>query len=95
MLKAISDLLTPVAHKHGIAVSGFGYDEEKSISGVLNLTTADYLPASPITPTSSDSPVWSIFAGTIRSVYENTATLGGRTVIPVGDIMTGDFTCEA
>ncbi|KAL1311047.1 hypothetical protein AAFC00_001261 [Neodothiora populina] len=89
MFRTIADFLAPIAHDFKVGVNGFGYTDIDTGNGVLNITTKDELPPSPITPTGSDIPYWRVFAGTIRSVFEKrdpTVTM----VVPVGDIMTGN-----
>jgi Gly-Xaa carboxypeptidase len=91
--KKIAQVLAPIAKKHHIIVNGFGHDEEVPPGGqVLLLSPTDDLSPSPITPTGPDSKVWNLFGGTIRNVFEDVVTLKGKTVVPVGDIMTGKIT---
>jgi Gly-Xaa carboxypeptidase len=88
--RRVREMVTPIAKKHNIMVYGFGMDNEVPPgSPVLRLSSADDLSPSPITPTGSDSKVWNLFGGTIRQVFEDVPKLKGKTVVPVGDIMTG------
>jgi Gly-Xaa carboxypeptidase len=89
--KHIAQLLSPIAHKHKLAVKGFGFDEKETESGSLLLSSKDDLQPSPISPTGPDEGVWSLFSGTIRQVFEDTDSLKYRTVVPVGDIMAGKY----
>lgn len=91
LFDGVVKLLGPIAHRHGIAISGFGLDEERTPQGMLSLEAKDLLAPSPVTPTSHSS-VWDIFAGTLRQVFEDVEdTLPGvETVVPVGSIATGN-----
>ena len=88
--KHVAQLLSPIAHKHGLAVKGFGFDETKTESGTLLLSSKDDLQPSPISSTNIDERIWGLFSGTIRQVFEDTDSLKQKTVVPVGDIMTGN-----
>jgi len=91
----IVDVVSPIANKHGIHVRGFectaSPDEvHPSFTEKLNLSSMLDLSPSPISPTSPTNPVWALFAGVIRQVFESTSSFSGKTVVPVGDIMTGN-----
>lgn len=92
----ISQLLGAIAHDHGLKLQDFHHNDEQSAtetntsSGTLALRSLNDLPPSPITPTDLDNKAWHLFSATIRQVFENTTTLDGRTVVPVGDIMQGN-----
>ncbi len=99
----ITDLLEPIARKHNIKVEGFGSgkssedktkaSDNKDISssfGTLYLNSLNDLSPSPISPTDIQNPIWHIFSGTIRQVFEDTKTLEGKKVVPVGDIIQGN-----
>ena len=101
----IETYLSPIAHKHNISIipfptqqntntnttAGVDVNAYSSTSGTLTLRTHEALSPSPITPTDPHSDaVWRLFSGTLRSVFEATPSLQGKTVIPVGDIMTGN-----
>ena len=90
--KSVTEVLVPIAKKYGISVQGFGSKEEppKGVP-VLHLTSKDDLSPSPISPIGSDSKVRNVFSGTLRQVFEDIPTLKGKTVVPAGDIMTGNF----
>ncbi|EOD51885.1 putative vacuolar carboxypeptidase protein [Neofusicoccum parvum UCRNP2] len=89
--KAVS-LLRPIAQKHGLALNVFGAIEEPATlsAGKLTFDLDQPLEPAPISSTNLDNPVWTLFSGTIRQVFENIPSLEGRTVVPVGDIMTGN-----
>lgn len=99
----IATLLEPVAREYNVKVEGFGSrnsakrrneasDEEdaKPRFGTLYLNNLNDLSPSPIFSTDIQNPVWRIFSGTIRQVFEDTKSLEGKKVIPVGDIMQGN-----
>lgn len=91
--KHVEDVVSPIVKKHGIAVRGFdgqSNDEDETIAETLILTSKDDLSPSPISPTSLTSPAWSLFSSIIRSVFEDASDMKGKTVVPVGDIMTGN-----
>ncbi|KAK7513543.1 putative vacuolar carboxypeptidase Cps1 [Phyllosticta citriasiana] len=86
-------LLRPIAHKHHLSLDAFGFSDapsEKRSAGSVTINTTLYMPPAPISPTSLDNPVWSMFSGTVRQVFEDVPAYKGKTVIPVGDIMTGN-----
>lgn len=94
--KHVVDVIYPVAHKHGIAVKGFGYDEPLSNypAGALTFSSSGELEPSPISPTDDKNGVWKLFAGTIRQVFENVKVTAldaenakESTVIPAGSVM--------
>lgn len=97
----IGNILEPIARKHNVKVEGFGgkssIRNEASVKGeaepsfgTLYLNSLNDLSPSPISPTNIRNPVWHIFSGTIRQVFEDTKSLEGKKVIPVGDIMQGN-----
>ena len=99
----IANLLEPIAHRHNVKIEGFGSDggsenmknagdkkDASSSFGTLYLDSLQDLSPSPISPTDIQNPVWHIFSGTIRQVFESTESLEGKKVIPVGDIMQGN-----
>jgi Gly-Xaa carboxypeptidase len=91
VVKTIADILAPLANNLSIAVQGPGYAQVDRGSGILNISTLNILPPSPVSPTGPDVGVWNIFAGTIRQVFENTSErLSARQVIPVGTISVGN-----
>jgi len=87
----VEGIVSPIAKKHGIAVfDSFNADspvDEPTIEERLILSSHEDLTPSPISPTSISDPVWSIFSGVVRHVFED---IMGKTIIPVGDIMTGN-----
>ena len=88
--RRVLTLLAPIAHSHGLAVHGFGYNESHTEKGALLLSSKDDLRPAPISPTGPDEVVWQLFAGTIRQVFEDVDAFEGKTVVPVGDIMLGN-----
>lgn len=89
LLRSVTALLAPVARQFDVGVEGFGYSDPDTGSGLLNVTSRDLLPASPISPTGEDVRMWNLFSGTIRHVYEGRDG-SMKLVVPVGDIMTGN-----
>lgn len=91
VLKAVADVLAPLANNFSIAVQGPGYSQIDRGFGVLNISSKDILQPAPITPTGPDVGIWNVFAGSIRQVFENTAEkLSAKKVIPVGVISAGN-----
>lgn len=91
VVKAVADLLVPLANNLSIAVQGPGYSQLDRGAGVLNISTLNPLPPSPISPTGPSIAIWNLFAGTIRQVFENTSErLSASKVIPVGTISVGN-----
>src|SRR5438045_5595447 len=64
--KHVAQLLSPIAHKHGLAVKGFGFDEKETDSRTFLLSSKDDLQPSSISPTSINDDNWNLFSGTIR-----------------------------
>lgn len=94
ILKAnIRRFVEPIAQKYHLLLvdlqSGNSSAAEASIE-TLTLHSLNDLRPAPISPTDLDNPTWSLFSGTIRSVFEAASTLRGKTVVPVGDIMLGN-----
>ncbi|KAF1984757.1 vacuolar carboxypeptidase Cps1 [Aulographum hederae CBS 113979] len=92
--RSIMDALKETGKEWQITIRGFWMDqklepgvEEK---GVLYLNTKDELQPSPISPTGPSEMAWLLFAATIRRVFEETDVYRGKTVVPVGDVMTGN-----
>ena len=91
LLHGVAKAVKGVAHKHNISTMGFGFDEPRSVEGILKLKSKDLLLPSPITPASAESSLWRMLAGTIRTVFESASTLYDvRKVVPVGSIATGN-----
>ena len=99
----ITTLLRPIAQKHNIEVQPFatGNDSQPTTNlisskpqdswqGTLYLKSLNDLSPSPISPTDLQNNIWRTFSATIRQVFEDTETLAGKKVIPVGDIMQGN-----
>lgn len=92
VVKAVADILAPLANNLSIAVQGPGYSQIDHGSGILNISLPKAYQPSPISPTGPDVGVWNIFAGSIRQVFENTSErLSAKKVVPVG-IMSADNT---
>ena len=86
----IESVVSPIAQKYDIAVAGFSANssvDEPTIAERLILSAHEPLGPSPISPTSISDPVWSVFSGVVRHVFEDAM---GKTIIPVGNIMTGN-----
>jgi Gly-Xaa carboxypeptidase len=89
-------LAEPIVRKHNLELVDFdgsntsAPDASRSSSGTLTLRSVNDLRPAPISPTDIADPVWALFSGTIRSVFETVASLKGKTVVPVGDIMLGN-----
>ncbi|KAI4720064.1 putative vacuolar carboxypeptidase Cps1 [Aureobasidium sp. EXF-10727] len=91
VLKAVADVIAPLANNYSIAVQGAGYSQIDRGFGVLNISSMNILEPSPLSPTGPDVGVWNTFAGTIRQVFENTGErLSAKKVIPVGTISLGN-----
>lgn len=94
----IHSLAAPIAHKHNLTLVSFqqlNTSRPTSLSAIatgetLTLRSANDLNPAPISPTSPFNPVWALFSGTIRSVFEAVPALKHKTVVPVGDIMLGN-----
>ena len=91
----IASLLEPIARQLNVKVEGFGSGlglrnkstagdkkDASSLFGTLYLNSLNDLSPSPISPTDIQNPVWNIFSGTIRQVFEDTESLEGRKVNP-------------
>ncbi|KAF2085188.1 carboxypeptidase S [Saccharata proteae CBS 121410] len=93
--QSVFELLKPLARKHGLAVDAFGERKfealgDRATTGTLTITSELDLSPAPISPTGADNSVWRLFASTVRQVFEDTPILAGKTVVPVGDIQTGN-----
>ncbi|KAI1470879.1 Zn-dependent exopeptidase [Daldinia caldariorum] len=65
-----------------------GPDPDAISSGILKAKGLQVINIAPISAT--DNNVWSVFSGTIRHVFESTESGMGKTVVPAGNIMTGN-----
>ncbi|KAI1482302.1 carboxypeptidase S [Daldinia eschscholtzii] len=63
-------------------------DTETISSGILKAKGLQVIDIAPISAT--DNNVWRIFSGTIRHIFESTESGTGKTVVPAGNIMTGN-----
>ncbi|KAI2624216.1 carboxypeptidase S [Hypoxylon sp. NC1633] len=89
----IREVMSPVARKYGLQFEGLDTSRTESqdlraTSGVMRVQSLQILDTAPITPT--DNGVWAVFSGTLRHVFESTQSGQGKTVVPVGSIMTGN-----
>lgn len=91
------DILEPIARKYELDFSGLDMssvdvkdiDTSTVSKGTLEMKSLQTLPPAPISPTGNNS-VWAVFSGTLRHVFETTESGRGKTVVPVGNIMTGN-----
>jgi Gly-Xaa carboxypeptidase len=92
----IRRLAEPVARKYNLELVDWhgtntsAPDRSRTSGGKLTLDSVNDLRPAPVSPADIADPVWSLFSGTIRSVFESVAPLQGKTVVPVGDIMLGN-----
>ena len=89
----IRKFVEPVVRKYNLEILDFDQSNTTASevsAGSLRLHSVNNLRPAPISPSSVEDKTWVIFSGTIRSVFESAPTLGGRKVIPVGDIMLGN-----
>ncbi|KAI8965593.1 carboxypeptidase S [Daldinia sp. FL1419] len=92
----IQRVLEPVIQKHGLELlfethnisTTQGKNLETASSGVLRAKGLQVIDIAPISAT--DNRVWGVFSGTIRHVFESTESGHGKTVVPAGNIMTGN-----
>lgn len=90
----MENILVPLAKDFGIKIIEAGSGDDASNittmgdTGTLTFHYPQSLVVAPISPTKGY--VWELFSGTLRHVFQTTESANGRTVIPVGDIMTGN-----
>ncbi|KAI1137766.1 putative vacuolar carboxypeptidase Cps1 [Hypoxylon sp. FL0543] len=90
----IRDVLTPVVWKYGLHLEGSDTPDAarsglvNASLGILRVQPLQTIDPAPISPT--DNGVWAVFSGTVRHVFESTESGRGKTVVPVGNIMTGN-----
>lgn len=90
----IRQVLGPVVEKYDLRFQGFNtssmeeIDLETDSTRILVAESLQTLDPAPISPT--DNNVWAVFSGTLRHVFETTESGKGKTVVPVGNIMTGN-----
>ncbi len=95
-------LVKPIAKKYGLTLKTFegegGPDDlvacddgveakplyEVNYNGTLVLSSTQRTSVAPVSPTSG--PVWDLFSGTIQHTF----AFPGGTVVPVGELMTGN-----
>jgi Gly-Xaa carboxypeptidase len=95
------EVISEVVERYGLKVQAYPGDDEYhgtypgiiekrddqfevNYNGSLTITAAGKGEAAPVSP--STGPVWDIFSGTIRHTF----AVKGKTVVPVGYIMTGN-----
>lgn len=84
-------VLMPIVRKYGLELEGFDTTSSGANStsnGYLRLRGLQTLDIAPISPT--EGGVWEVFSGTLRYVFESTEAGQGKTVVPAGNIMTGN-----
>ncbi|OTA59276.1 vacuolar carboxypeptidase Cps1 [Hypoxylon sp. EC38] len=92
--KRLRKVLTPVIQKYGLQFEELGtsdaakLDVQTASSGVLRAKPLQIIDPAPISPTNNG--VWAVFSGTLRHTFESTESGYGKTVVPVGNIMTGN-----
>ncbi|KAI1416997.1 carboxypeptidase S [Hypoxylon sp. FL1857] len=88
----IRKVLTPIIQKYGLQFEGPNTSDtvnvETASSGILSARPLQTIDPAPISPTNNG--VWATFSGTLRHVFESTESGHGKTVVPVGNIMTGN-----
>ncbi|KAF2489060.1 Zn-dependent exopeptidase [Lophium mytilinum] len=94
----VHDVLEPIAASYGIQIMGpsahVSNSQNATSTGTLIFSFPRSLDLAPISPTNNQ--VWSVFAGTLRSVFQRPSSNSQKThdrprrVVPVGDIMTGN-----
>ncbi|KAF2787593.1 peptidase family M20/M25/M40 [Melanomma pulvis-pyrius CBS 109.77] len=94
----VHNVLKPIAANYGIQImepSAIASNTQNATStGTLAFSFPQSLDVAPVSPT--NNRVWSVFAGTLRSVFQHPSSASQETldrprrVIPVGDIMTGN-----
>ncbi|KAI1779138.1 carboxypeptidase S [Hypoxylon cercidicola] len=90
----IREVLAPVVQKYDLYFEGFNSSNTESFgletasSPILVAQSLQSLDPAPISPTNNG--VWAVFSGTIRHVFQTTESGQGKTVVPVGNIMTGN-----
>ncbi|VUC31669.1 unnamed protein product [Clonostachys rosea] len=92
----IRDIIQPIVKKHGLLLAdelsdttpGSPETNLTASPGVLHLRSLQNLAPSPLSPTDND--VWAAFGGTLRHVFESTTSGHNKSVVPVGNIMTGN-----
>jgi Gly-Xaa carboxypeptidase len=89
----VAKYVKPIAEKYGLTVVSFdgtvlnhseSVQETETYRGTIHLRQGESTPRTPISPTANN--VWNEFAATVRHVFSDYA----NTVVPVGDIMTGN-----
>lgn len=91
--KKVVSLAKPIAEKYGVAIEAYkgeaAFEEftpayDVDYNGTLTITAKQGTSNAPISPTSG--AVWDVFSGTIQHTF----AFPGGTVVPVGELMTGN-----
>ncbi|KAF3396561.1 Carboxypeptidase S [Talaromyces pinophilus] len=85
------NIITPIAKAHGLTFSAFGAGDKPQPNNHLDIS--DYalpLEPAPISPTSPSDAVWTRMSGVTRQFFESLPESGNKTVLVVGDVMTGN-----
>ncbi|EED13753.1 vacuolar carboxypeptidase Cps1, putative [Talaromyces stipitatus ATCC 10500] len=83
------NIITPIAKAHNLTFSAFGSGNKRSANN-NHLDISDFslaLEPAPISPTSPSDAIWARLSGVTRQFFE---TLTNKTVLVVGDVMTGN-----
>lgn len=86
-------VLKPIASKFNLSLSAFepgNTSDAATSTPLLTLSTEADLEPAPISSTDVQNAVWNLFSGTIRQTFEDLDIYRGKTVIPAGDVMTGN-----
>ncbi|UNI19508.1 hypothetical protein JDV02_005690 [Purpureocillium takamizusanense] len=89
----LDKIVRRIAHKYGLDMRGSGGQaspprNDSALKGSIGYTGVQTLPPAPLSPTDND--VWAVFSGTLRHAFGSVPEGEGRTVVPVGNIMTGN-----
>ena len=91
VIRNIRRIVEPIARKNGLQFTDMSIADAEystSLTGTVELRSRQTLRPAPLSPTDND--VWAVFGGTLRSVFESTTSGQNKTVVPVGNIMTGN-----
>ncbi|KAJ9361819.1 hypothetical protein C8Q69DRAFT_7649 [Paecilomyces variotii] len=85
-------IITPIAKKYNLTFTAFEDSPSDEIINHLDLAAlSEPLYPAPLSPTDTQTDeVWARFSGVSRSVFESLPAFEGKTVVVVGDIMTGN-----
>lgn len=85
------NIISPIAKAHNLTFTAFGAGDEAQPNNHLDIS--DYalpLEPAPISPTSPSDAVWTRLSGVTRQFFESLPASGNKTVLVVGDVMTGN-----